>query len=122
MAAMTSAAMPKLEIPRLEMPKLFEDEAEGDKTTGPSSRGVQDPGEPARGDDCQETAGDDRAWEPTATYPFSLKKHRPGGYERGVCAASRCNNPSILTDATRKVVNEDVPLCDRHWEMACDDD
>ena len=34
-----------------------------DKTTGTCSRGVQDHGEAARGDDCRDVAGADRAWE-----------------------------------------------------------
>jgi len=55
--------------------------------------------------------------------PFKLK-HKPkrDDYQRGVCAASRCSESSVVVDASRKRWPDDVPLCDRHWSALCDFD
>ena len=56
-----------------------------------------------------------------STQPFRLKvKLKSDEHTRGVCAASRCNEPSAVVDATRKRWPDEVPLCDRHWSALCD--
>lgn len=53
---------------------------------------------------------------------FTLKtKLKSERYPKGTCAASRCTEPSSVTDASGKHwPDTEVPLCDRHWERRCD--
>jgi hypothetical protein len=52
--------------------------------------------------------------------PFRLKVAGKDGYQPGQCAASRCFEPSAVTDASGSTWPMAVPLCDRHWEIKCD--
>jgi hypothetical protein len=48
--------------------------------------------------------------------PFRLKrKLGHDDYPADVCAASRCNEPSVVVDDSHKVWPERVPLCEKHW-------
>lgn len=54
---------------------------------------------------------------------FRLKtKTKSEAYPLDVCAASRCNEPTGVIDASKRFWLDDVPLCDRHWAARCAED
>lgn len=43
-------------------------------------------------------------------------------YPRHVCAASRCDDPSVVVYDVRDRFGCAVPMCDRHWASFCEDE
>lgn len=53
---------------------------------------------------------------------FKLKtKRKSDKHPKDKCAASRCDEPPVVTDASGKHWPDEAPLCDRHWELRCDE-
>lgn len=52
--------------------------------------------------------------------PFKLKPLPENGYPAKQCAAAGCDLPSDTIDGTGNVWDEDVPLCDGHFDRRPD--
>ena len=48
-----------------------------------------------------------------------LKRASKDGYDPQFCATTRCKEEAVITDASRNRSKHDVPLCEKHWQMVC---
>jgi hypothetical protein len=53
-----------------------------------------------------------------AGLPFALKHLTKGmHYPREECCVQSCGTSTMVVDASHNFSEEDLPLCDKHWEV-----